>query len=638
MTYVTVDFETYPIQKRPVYPPQPVGVSIKWSHEKARYYAFGHVGHSNPCTKLDAKKALVRAWSCGHLIFHNGKFDIDVAETHFGLPRLTWQAYDDTYLLLFLRDPHSQALGLKEAAHRILGIAPDERDEIIAWLLEHQPVSGTRLTAARNSEHWAGAYVAWAPPTLAAEYANGDTERTELLFSRLYADIRENGMEEAYSRERKLMLILLDMERRGLSVDVSSLQRDISLYSRTLFKLDKWLRKQLQVSSEFNFESGAQLIEGLANAHLIDRDTLPRTEKGNLKTDKTTLSALLGVENPIASALRYRTQLMTCLKTFMEPWARIAETSGGKVWPEWNQVRASSGSGFVGARTGRMSSTPNFQNIPKAFPPLFANEKKGLPKAPFALPALPKVRSYIIPAKGAVFWDRDYSQQELRILAHFEDGKLLEAYKSNPWLDVHEHARVLIKGLTGRDFDRKTIKTAGFGLIYGMGVALLAQKAGISLESAQEVKNAYLAIYPGLKALTNGLFFRGRSGEPIRTWGGRIYRCEKPTILKGVIHTFEYKLLNYLVQGSAADCTKEAIIKWHENGVPGGCRMVLSVHDQLTIEGPPANGSRGFPIPMKALKEAMESIEFDLPMLSEGFVGARNWADLVPFDAKGVRV
>jgi DNA polymerase I-like protein with 3'-5' exonuclease and polymerase domains len=116
---------------------------------------------------------------------------------------------------------------------------------------------------------------------------------------------------------------------------------------------------------------------------------------------------------------------------------------------------------------------------------------------------------------------------------------------------------------------------------------------------------------------------RGRMGDPIVTWGGRQYLAEPAKIVNGKYRSYEYKLLNYLIQGSAADCTKESIIRWNEN--KGNGEFLVTVHDENGIQAPKHSWKKD----MALLRKAMESIEFDVKMLSDGFVGA-NWASLAP--------
>jgi DNA polymerase-1 len=324
----------------------------------------------------------------------------------------------------------------------------------------------------------------------------------------------------------------------------------------------------------------------------------------------------------------------------MLPWLKMAEASDGRIFTTWNQTKLEHGDGTMGTRTGRLSSTPNFQNIPKEFPTMFRHElnqnnkdRVKFPLCPFVgLPTLPLIRKYIVPrARGRVLLDRDYSQQELRVLAHFENGALLAAYNADPWLDVHEYARQMICQMTGKDFDRKVIKTVGFGLIYGMGVGLLAMRGGVTVEVAKEVKQAYLTLFPELRGMYQEMKMRMISRKPIRTWGGREVFCEPSKFIEGRRIDFDYKLVNYLVQGSGADCIKDAIIAYYERK-PKDHHLILNVYDQLTVDCPRRQAVMG----MRVLREAMEGVKFDVAMLSEGKWSDTNWAELHTFDKKGV--
>ena len=109
---VTIDFETEAIEPRTDYPPKPVGVAIKYPGQPARYFAFGHTTLNNAKPE-EARHELAHAWAYpGGLLFHNAKFDVDVAETHMGMPRLPWTSYHDTMFLLFLENPHAPSFGL----------------------------------------------------------------------------------------------------------------------------------------------------------------------------------------------------------------------------------------------------------------------------------------------------------------------------------------------------------------------------------------------------------------------------------------------------------------------------------------------------------------------------------------------
>lgn len=631
MKPVTIDFETLGIEGRPVYPPAPVGVSIKYAGKKSKYWAWGHpVG--NNCSWDEAREQLSKAWvHKGGLLFQNGKFDLDVAEVHFGLHIPSWEKIHDTMFLLFLDDPHQIELGLKPASERILGWPSDEQDEVGNWLIANQPIKGVKISKSRASAHYFGRYIAYAPGDLVAKYANGDVERTEALFDKLWPKTVERGMQAAYDRERRLMPILLEMERQGLPVDLPRLQKDVAQYNEWRDKLNEWIIRRLKASPDINLDSGQQLVDAMVAAGSADTDLIPRTPTGKFQTNKEAL--LLGVTDKVLlGVLKYRTQLNTCLNTFMQPWLTVAQRSNGLIYTTWNQIKTPSGDSNVGTRTGRLSSTPNFQNIPKEFQPIFDHEAPGkkLPKAPFKdLPPLPKVRGYITPFAGHVMIDRDYSQQEPRILAHFDGGSLMEKYVSNPWIDFHDYAKAELEKM-GKFYDRKPVKNTNLGLIYGMGVGKLAAKNDMSVEESSELKKAILQLYPGLKEMYRDMKVRAKMRQPIRTWGGREYYCEEPRLANGRIQEFDYKLVNVLIQGSAADCTKEALIRYHGVKHPEA-KIILNVHDQVTVSVP----VKLLKSEMEVLRQSMESVEFDVPILSEGAVSSTTWDNLQDYDKRG---
>lgn len=632
---VVIDFETFGIKGRPFYPPLPVGVSIKYDGKAARYYAWGHLSGNN-CSWDEAAKVLKAAWSCPDgMVFQNGKFDVDVANIHFNLPLPDWRKIHDTLLLLFLDDPHQTELGLKEASERLFDLPPDERDDICDWLLEHQPIKGVKISKSKQSDHYYGRYIAYAPGALVGRYANGDTERTEKIFKLLYPKTVEREMLGAYDRERELMPILLDMERQGLPVDHEKLKKDVTFYNEWRDKINTWIIEELNANPNINLDSGEQLINSMIAAGKAAPHLMPKTPTGKYQTNKEAL--LLGVtDKRLLAVLKYRTQLNTCLNTFMEPWLRVADYSGGLIYTTWNQTKAPKGDGAVGTRTGRLSSTPNFQNIPKEFSPIFAHENpenKKLPPAPLkGIPPLPKIRSYIVPFKGHILIDRDYSQQEPRILAHFDGGELQAQYQKEPWVDFHDYAKQALEQV-GLYYDRKPVKNTNLGLIYGMGAPKLAIKNNMTVEEANVLKKAILRLYPGLKEMYAEAKRRSKAKLPMRTWGGREFYCEAPKLVDGRLREFDYKMVNFLIQGSAAECTKEAIIRFYRKK-KAEWKLLLNVHDQLTASIPLKERKQA----MKVLQECMEGVVFDVPMLSEGAISTTNWDALIDYDKKGVVV
>ncbi|MES2200734.1 MAG: DNA polymerase [candidate division FCPU426 bacterium] len=602
--------------------------------EKPHYYAFGHVSGNN-CSWGQAQKALTKAYKCPDgILTQAGKFDIDLAETHMELPRLPWDKYHDTLFLLFLDDPNQNRLDLKSSAQRLLNMKPGERDEVAEWLVKNQPVPGVKISNSKDKKNpnFYMRYLAHAPAELVGKYANGDVIRTQRLYKLLYPRTVQRGMLEAYNRERRLMPHLLDIERQGVPVDLKRLRSDVKNYNKVLDTMTAWIMKHLKAPEGAKL-SGVQLANLLINAEKVDEGALGLTKKGKPKTSKDALAGAI-TDKRLLAMLKYRTQLGTCLHTFMEPWLLTAEKSQGFIYTWWNQVKGSD----AGARTGRLSSTPNFQNIPQEFTPAFHHEapKLKLPKCPLgALPPLPMVRSYIVPFPGHVLIDRDYSQQEPRILAHFEGGALMEQYQADPWIDFHDNAKAQIERATGRTYSRKAIKTINLGLIYGMGIAKMAAAIGISYQETKDLKDLILSMYAGLKSMQSAMKLRAASKKPIRSWGGRESFCEAPRFDEETnqMRTFDYKMVNTLVQGSAGDCTKEATIRYMD-AKPKTHKMLLTVHDETLASVPKAEAAKG----MEVMRHAMESVEFDVQMLSEGKASPINWARLKDWDKKGVRV
>lgn len=625
----TIDFETRAIESRPTYPPEPIGVSIKLWGRPSHYYAWGHKTNNN-CTKAQAVKALKAAVKGGPTLYHHAKFDTDVMETKMGIPMPRWQDTHDTTFLLFLHDPNMKNIGLKPSAEEILGWPSDEKDMLGDWLCANQPVPGVKISKGPKSDSYFMKFLEWAPGDLTGTYAAGDTDRTEALFEKLYESIIARGMSEAYDRERRLMPVLLAMEKRGVRVDLPKLRSDVALYQGVQKKIDEWLIDRFSLSRFFNLDS-KEFVEVLIAAGVADRDLLGVTVSGQTATNKLAIAAGVA-DKQIGALLQYRAQLHTCLAVFLTPWLAMAEASEGFIFTTWNQVRGDN----KGARTGRLSSSPNFQNLPRSFKPLFQHEKKGLPKTPIkALPPLPLCRSYIIPYRDDhILIDRDWSQNEIRILAHFGDGALLAKYLENVWMDVHEMVRLDLKATFGKDVERTAVKTLNFALLYGMGIGTLAERLGVTVDEAKKLKKSVLALYPEVDDLYKTMRQLAKEEQPLVTWGGREAYCEPPTKDKktGKLIDWSYKMPNVLIQGSAGDGAKESAIRYADTA-PADHLLLLTVHDEYLVSVPRCDLKRGHDI----LRAAMEGLDFDIPMLSEGKWGV-NWAELKTYDKAGVVV
>jgi DNA polymerase-1 len=245
---------------------------------------------------------------------------------------------------------------------------------------------------------------------------------------------------------------------------------------------------------------------------------------------------------------------------------------------------------------------------------------------PEGLPPLPLCRQYLLPEEHHVWLKRDFSSQEIRIAAHYEDGALLEAYIKDPGLDPHQLAQDIIHAQSQLTLARKHVKITAFRIIYGSGIPGLASGLGVDYASAERTLSAYFRAFPGIAALSKQTKRRGHQGKPIRTWGGRVYYTEPAKLIKGRMRSFEYKLLNYLIQGSAADQTKQAVIEWDAEKCADDV-FLATVHDEINISATKWNQH----VSMATLQRIMDKDRFDCPFASEGFVGP-NWYALEKCD------
>lgn len=639
-----IDFETFKIDGASPRPPVPTSVAIKMPGEETQVYIFGHPS-GNTHTFSEAQKALMAAFACDDgVCAYNLKFDLAVAEYYFSVPRLDASKYHDAMILAFLHDPNSKTIALKPLSEQLLALPPDERDAVADWLHKTQPFWNFKVSASSTSsaKHPAGAYTAFVPGDIVAAYVKGDVDRTALLFDKLYHEIVVADMLDAYHREMKILLIMADNERRGLRINVDLLREDIADYEARQQMANEQVRYIL-CAPDLNINSGAQLIEAMSHVKMIDLAKVGRTPTGAYKSDAKTLEAAC-TNRTVAALIKYHAQISTCLRTFMKPWLEMAEKYDGRIYTSWNQVRSADG-GAKGTRTGRFSSTPNFQNIPKEFPDVFSRDagKDGLPKwvfnarSGFKYRPLPQMRRYILPEEGHVILDRDYSQQEVRILAHFEDGALMKQYIEAPWTDGYTFTQEYINATYNTQYSRKVIKSVVLGTMYGMGNAACAAATGLSVSEAQDVRNVVNNALPGISILNASLHECYKNEQPFYTMGGRRYYCEEPIWKDGRRITFEYKMINTLIQGSAADVTKQAIVNLHNKICAAGAEdkmiFMLSVHDEIVV----SCAADYVDVGMQLLKEAMEEVKCDVVLLSEGKTG-ENLADLIDYDKKGKKL
>jgi len=586
----TLDFETEAIEDGSGRSPKPVGLAFWIPGEEPKYMSWGHPDGNN-CQEYEAKQEAYRLWDKG-VLFHHGKFDIGVAREHwgFGIPK----KWDDTMYQIYLHNPLAKTVSLKPSAQTLLGMPPDEQDAVADYVM------AAGYTKARSK---AGAFICKVPAQIVGPYAIGDVVRTRGLHDLLYTEIQEKLWDKAYEREIALAPILMDMERRGVRIDRTKLWFDIQLYEVFFDQVTEFIHKR--IGSVFNVDSGTGLARALINSPLVDKTRLGRTPTGRISTARSSLEA--AVQDPqLLAALRYRGALKTLLGTFMRPWYEMS-AADGHLHPSWNQVRGDE----YGTRTGRLScSAPNLQNVPTEFEDV---DIEGYPPMIF-------MRRYILPDEDQIILGADYNGQEMRLLAHFAEGRAAEIYRTNPRADFHEIARDILHDEAGLDLKRKMVKIVGFSLIYGAGVPNLAGQLKMEddIGAVRRIRDNYLRSIPGLKEFIDDVTSR----PGVRTWGGRWIPVDKP---EGTNWDFSYKLANHLIQGSAADQTKASIVKYHTMGATA--RFLMTVHDENVTSSPIEDLKENKEI----LTSAMEDLEgFDVPFVAEVETGY-NWHEMSPY-------
>lgn len=599
MKPVFLDFETEGIEARPKYPPRPVGLALYDPEGQFPngYLSFGHL-HNNASSRDEVAGVLKAIYESDRpMCFHNAMFDLDVAEVHFGLPIPSDPArVHDTLILAFLHDPHVRSLSLKDLVVEWGLDTPVERDELKEWIIENVP-------AAKKKKSTWGAYISMGPADLVGRYAEADVRLTSKLYDFLAEKVLTAQL-EPYHREIELIPVLLENSRLGVRVDREGLTAAKEQAVKDIEACNVWVRSFLG-SPDLNIDSDQQLVECIYQSEHWDRTkTWPVTDKGQMQGTKEAFDEMLTSKH-LKDVLRYRANLSTCLSTFIEPWLE-ASAETGRIYTNWNSVRGERG----GTRTGRLSSTPNFQNAPIRYP------KVTLPDDLQVAP-LPLIRSFILPDEGHKLVACDFNAQELRIFAHFEGGNLMRQYQQDARADLHTYAAKMMTEASGREVSRTYSKGVSFAILYGAGPKKIADMLEVDYEMAKALMDAYTtAVAPGLKDMQATMRTRYKLGQPLRTLGGRLVKMEPPKVIQGRVREFDYKGVNLLIQGSAADQAKAAMLLYQKTRKDS--RLLLSVHDELVISAPEDAIEREANCLMQAMCNA---VVMEVPMVSDYKVG-----------------
>lgn len=378
-----------------------------------------------------------------------------------------------------------------------------------------------------------------------------------LAWSKLQADLQNMEMYNLYKEiEMPTVYVLQHMEKEGIRVDAVALQE----YGEMLGEKVQGLEEQIyaEAGEEFNINSPKQLGE-----ILFDKLGLPGAKK--TKTGySTNVDVLNKLKNdyPIVDAVLEYRQVAKLKSTYADGLSSYIGEDG-RIHGTFNQTITA---------TGRISSTePNLQNIPM---------KTELGRS---------IRKVFVPKDGYVFVDADYSQIELRVLAHFsEDEKLITAYKENQ--DIHALTASQVFGVPIEDVDdlmRRNAKAVNFGIVYGISAFGLSEDLDISRKEATEYIESYFDTYPGIKSFLDGSVESAKETGMIRTMYGRIRQIPELSSSNFMQRSFgERVAMNSPIQGTAADIIKIAMIHVHQRLQKENLRssLILQIHDELLIE------------------------------------------------------
>jgi DNA polymerase-1 len=393
----------------------------------------------------------------------------------------------------------------------------------------------------------------------ALDYAGEDADVTFRLTGTLKEKVEELSLAELYySLELPLVGVLAAMERDGVLIDSQAL-RDLGK------ELDGQLQEAMRkiwamAGMEFNLNSPKQLAEVL-----FDRLGLPvlKKTKTGRSTDEGVLTQLAARHELPAEVLSYR-QLAKLKNTYLDVLPTLVNPRTGRVHTSFNQTVTA---------TGRLSSSdPNLQNIP-------VRTELGR-----------RIRQAFIAPKGRALLSADYSQIELRLLAHLSgDERLVEAFRRGE--DVHRQTAAAVFGGEVTEEQRRTAKTINFGIIYGMGAFGLSRQLGIEQGEAREFIEKYFQRFPGVRAFLDATLEKARIDGFVSTLLGRKrYLPELAARNRNIVQFAERMAINTPVQGSAADLIKKAMLEIHrELSRPAGkwrSSMVLQIHDELLFEVP----------------------------------------------------
>ena len=393
-------------------------------------------------------------------------------------------------------------------------------------------------------------------------YACEDADVTLKLKKVLEKELKENDAEALfYEIEMPLVPVLVTIERNGVLLDTEALKASSAHFSAQLENIEKEI--YALAGETFNIASPKQVGEVLFDKLKIV-EKAKKTKTGQYVTSEEVLESLRH-KHPVVEKILEHRGLKKLLGTYIDALPQLINPRTGRVHTSFNQTVTA---------TGRLSSSnPNLQNIP-------IRDENGK-----------EIRKAFIPDEGCLFFSADYSQIELRIMAHLsEDQNMIDAFRSNHDIHAATAAKIYKKEIEEVDADmRRKAKTANFGIIYGISVFGLAERMNVDRKEAKELIEGYFETYPEVKAYMDKSVKVAQEKGYVETIFHRKRFLPDINSRNAVVRGYaERNAINAPIQGSAADIIKVAMIRIHQRFLKEGiqAKMILQVHDELNFSVP----------------------------------------------------
>jgi DNA polymerase-1 len=561
-----------------------VGISLSIKEGEGYYIPTGHRAGTNlPLDNvLSALKGPLTDPKIGK-IAHNAKYDYIVLARHgLKVSPLTF----DTMLAEFIIDPSSRSMGLKNLAFVKLGEEMTYIEELIGKGKKQITMAEVAIESA-------------------APYAVADAEVTLRLMPIQQEGLRrvkgERLLEEI---DLPLTPVLAEMEMTGIGLDLPFFEETSKRLEKRMAEIEKQVFES--VGKTFNINSTQQLSDVLfQRLGLEPPDRGNKTASGHFSTSAGVLDLLRG-KHPVVDLILEHRELSKIKSTYVDALQAALNSETGCVHTNYSQI---------GAVTGRLSSSnPNLQNIP-------IRTEEGR-----------RIRHGFVASKGNVLLSVDYSQIELRIVAHMaQDEGMLAAFRANE--DIHTTTAIAIYGVKPEAVTknmRRHAKAINFGLIYGMSVFGLTRTTELTLAEAETFVKAYFQKFPGVKRYLDGIRKQAAQQGYVETLLGRrrYFPALQSKANVQVKNREEREAINAPVQGTAADIMKIAMLNIPPALKQAGlkAKMLLQVHDELLFETPEKELEKT----AKVIQDVMtNAYPLSIPLSTEARYG-KNWGDMKP--------